>query len=58
MKIKLESTLDEFEMSVNTILNEATAEAGKLGRKNLDKDNRFVIMVNAGSKVQILIFHR
>tara|TARA_A100001015_G_scaffold91332_1_gene101712 strand:+ start:212 stop:4660 length:4449 start_codon:yes stop_codon:yes gene_type:complete len=45
-----QSTLDEFEMSVNAILNEATAEAGKLGRNNLDKDNRFVIMVNAGSK--------
>ena len=29
-----QSTLDEFEMSVNAILNEATAEAGKLGRKN------------------------
>ena len=41
---------DEFELQVNNILNKASAEAGKIGRKNLDIDNRFVIMVNAGSK--------
>ena len=41
---------DEFEGQVNTILNTAAGQAGKLGRKNLDKKNRFVIMVNAGSK--------
>lgn len=41
---------DEFEQQVNNILNKASAEAGKIGRKNLDIDNRFVIMVNAGSK--------
>ena len=41
---------DEFEQQVNNILNRASAEAGKIGRNNLDKDNRFVIMVNAGSK--------
>jgi DNA-directed RNA polymerase II subunit RPB1 len=32
------------------ILNQAAAEAGKIGLKSLSKDNRFVIMVNAGSK--------
>ena len=37
-------------MQVNNILNAAASEAGKLGRENLSKDNRFVIMVNAGSK--------
>jgi DNA-directed RNA polymerase beta' subunit len=41
---------EEFETQVNSILNQATSEAGKIGLKSLDKDNRFVIMVNAGSK--------
>jgi len=41
---------EELETQVNGILNEAAAEAGKIGRKNLEDDNRFVKMVNAGSK--------
>ena len=41
---------EEFETQVNNILNQASSEAGKTGLKSLDKDNRFVIMVNAGSK--------
>jgi DNA-directed RNA polymerase II subunit RPB1 len=41
---------EEFEMQVNNILNKATAEAGKIGRKTLNTNNRFVIMVNSGSK--------
>ena len=44
------SNVIEFENRVNNILNNATHEAGKIGRKNLDANNRFVIMVNAGSK--------
>ena len=40
----------EFETQVNNILNKATEEAGKIGRESLSKENRFVIMVNAGSK--------
>ena len=40
----------EFETQVNNILNKATNEAGKIGRSSLHRDNRFVIMVNAGSK--------
>jgi DNA-directed RNA polymerase II subunit RPB1 len=40
----------EFETQVNNILNKAQEEAGKIGRKSLDKNNRFVIMVKAGSK--------
>jgi DNA-directed RNA polymerase II subunit RPB1 len=40
----------EFETQVNSILNEARSEAGKIGRKNLDANNRFIMMVNAGSK--------
>jgi len=41
---------EEFETQVNNILNKASAEAGKVGLGSLDKNNRFVIMVNAGSK--------
>jgi DNA-directed RNA polymerase II subunit RPB1 len=40
----------EFETQVNNILNQASSEAGKIGLKKLDKNNRFVVMVNAGSK--------
>jgi DNA-directed RNA polymerase II subunit RPB1 len=40
----------EFETQVNSILNQATSESGKIGLKNLSKDNRFVTMVNSGSK--------
>ena len=41
---------EEFETQVNNILNQATSESGKVGLKSLDKNNRFVTMVNAGSK--------
>ena len=41
---------EEFETRVNNILNQATSESGKIGLKSLNKDNRFVTMVNAGSK--------
>ena len=41
---------EEFETRVNSILNKAQEEAGKIGRKSLSKNNRFVTMVNAGSK--------
>ncbi len=41
---------EEFETQVNNILNQATSESGKVGLKQLDKNNRFVTMVNAGSK--------
>ena len=44
------SNVDEFETRINNILNKASFEAGKLGRQNLNSTNRFVIMVNAGSK--------
>ena len=40
----------EFEIQVNNILNAATNTAGKIGRESLDTNNRFLIMVNAGSK--------
>jgi len=44
------SNLEEFELKVNNILNKASSESGKIGRQNLSKNNRFVTMVNAGSK--------
>ena len=44
----------EFESQVNNILNKAQEEAGKIGRESLDKNNRFVILVNAGSKGKAL----
>ena len=40
----------EFETRVNNILNKASFEAGKIARENLNDNNRFVTMVNAGSK--------
>ena len=40
----------EFETKVNEILDGAAKQAGRNGRKSLSKDNRFVIMVEAGSK--------
>ena len=44
------TNVEEFETQVTSILNNATSEAGKIGRKSLAKSNRFVTMVNAGSK--------
>jgi len=41
---------EAFETQVNNILNKASMEAGKIGRKSLSSDNRFVILVNSGSK--------
>ena len=40
----------EFETSVNNTLNKATDEAGKIGRNSLDPNNRFLIIINSGSK--------
>ena len=44
------TNLVEFEQNVNNILNKATEEAGKIGRKSLSKDNRFLMIVESGSK--------
>ena len=40
----------EFETKVNNILSKAQKDAGREALKNLSKDNRFVVMFNAGSK--------
>ena len=44
------TTQEKFESDVNSILNKAREDAGNIGQKSLSQDNRFVIMVNAGSK--------
>ena len=41
---------EEFETQVNDILGKALNSAGRIGLQSLSKDNRFVIMVKAGSK--------
>jgi DNA-directed RNA polymerase II subunit RPB1 len=40
----------QFETNVNNILNKATEQSGKIGRKSLSKDNRFLMIVESGSK--------
>ena len=44
------SNNEEFETIINSVLNKAQEEAGKIGRKSLSENNRFKIMVQAGSK--------
>lgn len=44
------TNVEYFETMVNNILGEATNKSGKIGRKSLSKDNRFLMIVNSGSK--------
>jgi DNA-directed RNA polymerase beta' subunit/DNA-directed RNA polymerase subunit H (RpoH/RPB5) len=44
------SNMDEFENMIGNILNKASDEMGKIGRKSLSKNNRFLTIVNSGSK--------
>ena len=44
------SNQTEFELSVNNVLNTATEKAGQIGRKSLGESNRFLMIVNSGSK--------
>ena len=44
------TNLEHFEAKVDGILKQALSGAGKIGLTSLDKNNRFVTMVNAGSK--------
>ena len=44
------SNEEEFETKINNILSKAQNEAGREALKSLSKDNRFVVMFNAGSK--------
>uniref|UniRef100_A0A6C0IPB4 DNA-directed RNA polymerase n=1 Tax=viral metagenome TaxID=1070528 RepID=A0A6C0IPB4_9ZZZZ len=44
----------EFETKINNVLNKATEQAGKIGRKSLSKNNRFMMIVNSGSKGNLI----
>jgi len=44
------SNMVHFETNVNNILNKATELSGKEGRKSLNKNNRFLMIVESGSK--------
>lgn len=44
------TNMNHFETNINNILNKATEQSGKEGRKSLSKDNRFLMIVNSGSK--------
>jgi DNA-directed RNA polymerase II subunit RPB1 len=48
------SNSQEFEIQVNKLLNKAAEETGEIGRKSLSKDNRFLMIVNSGSKGNLL----
>ena len=49
-----QSNNTEFETQVNNTLNKATEQSGKIGRKSLSKDNRFLMIVNSGSKGSLI----
>ena len=44
----------EFEIQVNKLLNKATENTGSIGRNSLGKDNRFLQIVNSGSKGSLI----
>lgn len=44
----------EFETRVNNLLNKATEKSGKKGRESLSKSNRFLMIVNSGSKGSLI----
>ena len=49
-----DSNMTEFENRINDTLIEAMNEAGKTGRANLSADNRFLTIVNSGSKGKVV----
>lgn len=48
------TSIAEFENLVNNILNKATEQSGKIGRTSLSPDNRFLMIVNSGSKGSLI----
>ena len=48
------TNIAEFETSINNILNKATEQSGKIGRTSLDPNNRFLMIVNSGSKGSLI----
>jgi DNA-directed RNA polymerase beta' subunit/sporulation protein YlmC with PRC-barrel domain len=45
-----DKNIEDFELRVNNILNKATEDTGKIGRKSLNPNNRFLMIVKSGSK--------
>ena len=48
------TNIAEFENTVNNILNKATEQSGKIGRTSLSPNNRFLMIVNSGSKGSLI----
>jgi len=48
------TNIAEFENNVNNLLNKATEQSGKIGRKSLSKNNRFLMIVTSGSKGSLI----
>jgi|UniRef100_A0A6C0IMA5 DNA-directed RNA polymerase II subunit RPB1 len=48
------TNMEEFESNVNNVLNEARKQAGNIGQKSLSKNNRFLMIVNSGSKGSLI----
>ena len=48
------TNMEEFELQVNNTLNKASDDSGEVGRKSLSKDNRFLMIVESGSKGSLL----
>jgi DNA-directed RNA polymerase beta' subunit/intein/homing endonuclease len=48
------TNIAEFETTVNNILNKATEQSGKIGRTSLSQTNRFLMIVNSGSKGSLI----
>lgn len=48
------TNMAEFETTVNNSLNKATEQSGKIGRTSLSPTNRFLMIVNSGSKGSLI----
>lgn len=48
------SNFTEFENRINNVMKQADNETGKIGRKSLSKNNRFLMIVNSGSKGSLI----
>lgn len=44
----------EFELRVNNLLNKANEQSGEIGRNSLSKNNRFLMIVESGSKGNLI----
>ncbi len=49
-----QTNIEEFETQVTNILNEATNETSKIAKKSLDNNNRFLEIVQCGSKGSLI----